>query len=685
MASIPAAAPQVGDEAKPSADEYPQSLGLIGWRPEDESSSFIRFLGTHGSHIAYTTKDSGNLPSCPISSRQSIKIGIKPTSRLSHVVSCLKGKFCDSRQQISDDAQLQFYWVDKRLNGNEIPMGLSTLQYRVLDPDDSGSIQVHCRTTALDFHMKLSEVQLEQLARDVESGAMVGSLRQTVAQLLHASNPSSAARAVNPNQVVIEAAGGQRPGPLQGSNWETRKVKSWLCRHIVIGLRHRGDVFVFKALNEEYIWHSPDVDRDGCVNARAMKHWLKRDLLTTIHQRVVHRRGIESDDIQLFHRDKVVKDRTRFRPGTSLEFRLSHAVEDAYVEAEAWLVPETETCAVCSEDKRVSEMPNQMRITTACEHESATCKECVDQWIASSLDTMTWDRLKCPECPQLLAFDDVRGSATRETFDRYDKLATKAAVGKLPEFQWCLNPRCEAGQIHPNGCTKAICHKCKHYSCVRHNVPWHKGETCAQFDRIRKHRKDDKLSEQHIKEITKPCPKCKRKVHKFSGCDHITCICGHEWCWLCLAVYYRGENGFLECKHTQQCRYHRNPPDYEGGRAFLPFTDFGGLPPLRPRPGGFGPPPGVNLPPFRRAGQPVPPPPPAPAPAPARPHNRPPPAPRLLNADPFEFFLGAGGNRHPFYFDTNIPRMGQLQREQVTGFIEQALLFDFGQMLQRAR
>jgi hypothetical protein len=91
-------------------------------------------------------------------------------------------------------------------------------------------------------------------------------------------------------------------------------------------------------------------------------------------------------------------------------------------------------------------------------------------------------------------------------------------------FRWCLNPRCDSGQIYPSECTKAKCHACRHYSCLRHDVPWHGGETCEEYDkRTRKQRKNDKLSEKHVKEITKPCPGCKKNVNKYSGCDHITC------------------------------------------------------------------------------------------------------------------------------------------------------------------
>jgi hypothetical protein len=33
---------------------------------------------------------------------------------------------------------------------------------------------------------------------------------------------------------------------------------------------------------------------------------------------------------------------------------------------------------------------------------------------------------------------------------------------------------------------------------------------------------------------TKQCPECGREIEKDGGCNHMTCVCGHEFCWVCL-------------------------------------------------------------------------------------------------------------------------------------------------------
>jgi hypothetical protein len=77
----------------------------------------------------------------------------------------------------------------------------------------------------------------------------------------------------------------------------------------------------------------------------------------------------------------------------------------------------------------------------------------------------------------------------------------------------------------PSQIPKFKCKACRKSHCVVHNVKWHDGESCAEYDyRIGSlKKKEEEASRLLVEEISKQCPGCKRPVEKVDGCDHMTC------------------------------------------------------------------------------------------------------------------------------------------------------------------
>jgi hypothetical protein len=77
----------------------------------------------------------------------------------------------------------------------------------------------------------------------------------------------------------------------------------------------------------------------------------------------------------------------------------------------------------------------------------------------------------------------------------------------------------------PSQIPKFKCKACKKSHCVVHNVKWHDGESCAEYDyRMGSLKKnEEEASRLLVEEISKQCPGCKRPVEKVDGCDHMTC------------------------------------------------------------------------------------------------------------------------------------------------------------------
>ncbi|KAH6718593.1 hypothetical protein BKA61DRAFT_260653 [Leptodontidium sp. MPI-SDFR-AT-0119] len=206
-------------------------------------------------------------------------------------------------------------------------------------------------------------------------------------------------------------------------------------------------------------------------------------------------------------------------------------------------LPEMTECQVCLEEKTSTDFPSRTP-TSECEHEVATCcNSCLVQTIVSAFEGNIWDDIRCPTCNIQLQHNDVAEFAPPEIFEKYDNLSIRRALeNDVPNFRWCLGPNCTFGQEHPDSPTEqpiAVCSSCGFVSCSHHDVPWHSGQNCKEYDQRIKAGADlvDKRSEKTIRRIAKRCPGCKRYINKNGGCQHMSCLCGKQFCWHCLKDY----------------------------------------------------------------------------------------------------------------------------------------------------
>lgn len=108
--------------------------------------------------------------------------------------------------------------------------------------------------------------------------------------------------------------------------------------------------------------------------------------------------------------------------------------------------PSRRDCATCGRNLSTSSFPKQ--ITESCDHTVTTCKACVKAWIPAQLDSTTYDKLSCPECPSILQKADVQKHAAKADYARFDELERRGIAETVPGWRWCLNPHCRAGQVH---------------------------------------------------------------------------------------------------------------------------------------------------------------------------------------------------------------------------------------------
>ena len=83
------------------------------------------------------------------------------------------------------------------------------------------------------------------------------------------------------------------------------------------------------------------------------------------------------------------------------------------------------------------------------------------------------------------------------------------------------------------GSTFTITCKCHHAWCFNCRVQAHKPCSCELTKKWLSLCSTDKENVTWIRAYTKQCPKCNNHIEKNQGCNHMTCRCGYEFCWLC--------------------------------------------------------------------------------------------------------------------------------------------------------
>ncbi|KAG9307463.1 hypothetical protein G9A89_017293 [Geosiphon pyriformis] len=288
------------------------------------------------------------------------------------------------------------------------------------------------------------------------------------------------------------------------------------------------------------------------------------------------------------------------------------------VESKMTISGRTKECIICTMERPFEHF---LPTTIQCTHPDDVCKKCVKTHISHELSDKGNITIACPGghgCKVILQEEDVKRFTNGQVFSRFQKLSLNSVLSRMPDFRWCSNPSCGAGQIHYQGVDAPImtCKECGQKTCVLHDLPIHTNLMCTECEKRHSlrwaqeeenelatlkflqteevdetlritQRLGDELAKQQrekeqaeaeeralqeaekerqaeeatnvlINEQTKGCPKCATKIEKNGGCEHMTCRapgCGYEFCWLCLADF-DAIRQFGNERHKSDCKFH---------------------------------------------------------------------------------------------------------------------------------
>ena len=171
------------------------------------------------------------------------------------------------------------------------------------------------------------------------------------------------------------------------------------------------------------------------------------------------------------------------------------------------------TCVACYKDElKVIETP--------CKH--LYCYDCISRLFVDSLKDETLFPARC--CKNPIPLDLIRHLLTD---DIIRSIEFKVVEHETTNRTYCAERGCAKFiPLKRIVDTTAFCTTCYHFTCTRCKAPMHAGECkndgeMARFLRIAEN------------SGWKRCYKCLAMVELGTGCNHITCRCGAEFCYTC--------------------------------------------------------------------------------------------------------------------------------------------------------
>ena len=132
-----------------------------------------------------------------------------------------------------------------------------------------------------------------------------------------------------------------------------------------------------------------------------------------------------------------------------------------------------------------------------------------------------------------LSHNELRQIVEPGLFALYLQKSVEQAVAMASDMGFCPTPDCTFAYI--KGPQLLNCPLCGKSTCVECGQAWHGGMTCAE-NQI--NNRDESVTVAHLKDLhMQKCTKCNFWVERSAGCDHMSCRCGHQFCYKCGAEW----------------------------------------------------------------------------------------------------------------------------------------------------
>jgi len=190
------------------------------------------------------------------------------------------------------------------------------------------------------------------------------------------------------------------------------------------------------------------------------------------------------------------------------------------------------TCGICFD-----EMEKDKIFLAPCRH--YYCKNCLRMHYRVKIMDGDVLRLPCPHinnanehCKREIEEEEILSFCDEEMKAKFRKFKASKLIQLNDKARFCPKPGCEGWAVGSKMKPKVICGECGYAYCWKCTNDWH-----GYFSRcVQTH--DGAFIKFTLGKDIQSCPKCRVRIWKNDGCNHMTCkFCKYEFCWLCRGKY----------------------------------------------------------------------------------------------------------------------------------------------------
>jgi hypothetical protein len=244
---------------------------------------------------------------------------------------------------------------------------------------------------------------------------------------------------------------------------------------------------------------------------------------------------IDDDEEPILHQKPSPKDAI----ANSKKISMDPIEESEKADHELALKYQPKECTLCLE-----ELDFEFFQSLTCGHEF--CRECLNGYLTLKISEKAIP-IPCPYngCPSNVSESDLHLLIEPKLMEKYETFMLSNFIETNGnDFSCCPTANCPYLFYYEQGDFDFKCPKCHKRYCLNCKVEYHVNSTCKMYQQwcLKNGQADDLFTNFVRGNKLKQCFKCKKFVQKVSGCNHITCTCGAQFCYLCGKKFPCGKN-----------------------------------------------------------------------------------------------------------------------------------------------